>query len=398
MITRLSTINELKQIFTELLINKSDKVTKVSNQSVYNGIAFGVAKVAQKALKDIAITESHQFPDSAFGITLDTVADNYGIAERFGAGQSSTYVRVVGSPGTAYIAGTHIWTGAGESFDLEEDITIGTEGYGYAKLRSQSTGIKTNVPALEINSINPVPTGHQYTINEYAALFGRDTEGDIQFRQRIKDSGNIASRGTLAHLTQVFQKINSNVLEVRYQGINNLSQPTLAVVTQNGINLSLIELGDLKARVEEYLSLTDLNILLGSPNISIENITYQPFDISSRVKINPSANVDRVREEIQISISKYLDFRYWTAGSTFEWDDVLQIVKDHPDIEYVPDTFFFPNSDVVTDQNKLPRVRGFLLLDLNGAILSTSSISTLNPIYYPALKDFSFHATILASI
>ena len=398
MITRLSTINELKQIFVELLINKSSKVTKVSNQSVFNGVAFGVAKIAQKALKDIAICESHQFPDSAFGITLDTVADNYGIASRFGASGSSTYVRIVADPGTSYIAGTHVWSGAGESFDLEQDLTVGSEGYAYAKIRSQSTGVRTNVSALQINSVDPIPANHKYTTNEYAALYGRNQESDIDFRQRIKDAGNLASRGTLAHLTQVFQKINSNVLELRYQGYNSLSQPTIAVVTQNGIDLSSQEIDELRIRAEEYLSLVDLSILLGTPNFSIVNIDYQAIDISVRVKINLAADVDTVREDIQISISKYLDFRRWTPGSIFEWDDVLQIVKDHSDIEYVPDTYFFPNQDIVTDQNKLPRLRGFLLLDIDGNILSSSSNSTLNPIYYPALKDFSFHATILASI
>ncbi len=395
-ITRISTVNELKQIFIELLINNSSRVSKVSNQSVNNGIAFGVAKVAQKALKDIAIAESHQFPDSAFGVTLDTVADNYGIAERLGASQSSTYLRLVGDPGTTYIAGTHTFSGNGITFDLEENLTITSVGYGYGKVRSSSSGSRTNVPALAINSISPVPAGHRYVINEYGAFYGRDTESDRLFRLRIKEGGNLASKGTLAYITQTFIKINSNVLRVYYQGINSLGNISLAVATQNGINLSALELGEISQRSSEYLSLVDINPLTGVNGVDITNISYQPIDISMRLQIDPSADSNRVREELQISISKYLDFRFWVPGSIFEWDDVLQLMKDHPSVQYVPDTFFFPNQDITTDPLRLPRVRGFLLMDLDGIVISNTS--NLNPIYYPVDADFSFQATVLSSI
>jgi len=397
-ITRISTVNELKQIFVEMLINKSSKVTKVSNESVNNGIAFGVAKVTQKALKDIAISESRQFPDSAFGVSLDVVADNYGIASRFGAGESSIYVRVVADPTTAYVAGTHVWSGGGQNFDLEENLTIGSEGYGYAKLRSQDTGSKTNIPALQINTVTPIPTGHKYTINEYGAMYGRDAESDQMLRLRIRNAGNLAARGTLAYITQTFNKINPNVLQVRYNGINNSGQPELAIVTQNGIDLSGVELSEIVNRGEEYLSLVELNPLTGVPNISVVNMQYEPIDISFRCQLNPSANDNDVREDLQIAISKYLDFRTWESGSTFEWDDVLQIVKGHQDVQYVPDTYFFPNNDIITDPTRLPRVRGFIMLDMDGAIITSSSNTTLNPIYYPVDADFSFQSTILASI
>lgn len=395
-ITRVSTINELKQIFIELLINNSNKVSKVSNQSTNNGIAFGVAKIAQKALKDIAIAESHQFPDSAFGITLDTVADNYGIASRFGASQASTYLRVVGDPGTTYTAGVQVFSGSGVGFDLEETIVITAVGYGYAKVRSSISGTKANVPALTINSVAPVPLGHKYVVNEYGALYGRDSENDKLFRLRIKEGGNLAARGTLAYITQTFIKINSNILRVYYQGTSDMGNLVLAIATQNGIDLTSVELDELKQRASEYLSLVDVNPLTGSVNVDIVNIQYEPIDISVRLQIDVSADTARVREELQISIAKYLDFRFWTPGSLYEWDDVLQIVKDHPSVQYVPDTFFFPNQDLITDPLKLPRVRGFLLLNLDGLIIS--STNNLNPIYYPVDADFSFQSTILSSI
>lgn len=42
MITQLTTVDELKQIFLEIFLNKTDKVSDVSNESVLNGVAYGV--------------------------------------------------------------------------------------------------------------------------------------------------------------------------------------------------------------------------------------------------------------------------------------------------------------------------------------------------------------------
>jgi hypothetical protein len=52
---------------------------------------------------------------------------------------------------------------------------------------------------------------------------------------------------------------------------------------------------------------------------------------------------------------------------------------------------------VIVDNNKLPRFRSFLMLDLDGNILSNVT-GSLNPVYYPADPDSSYQQTILASI
>ena len=178
MITRVSTITELKQIFGEVLMNKTNKVTKISDESIVNGISYGVAKIAQKALKDIALVETHIFPDGAFGIHLDLVANKYGISDRFTTSKSRTFVRVVGVVGTFYQAGLQVFIGGGVSFDLIEDVTIGINGYAYALVTSQTSGLSTNVSALSIHTVNPAPLGHQYCVNEYQAEGGRN-EGPV---------------------------------------------------------------------------------------------------------------------------------------------------------------------------------------------------------------------------
>lgn len=398
MITRVSTITELKQIFGEVLMNKTSKVTKIADESIVNGVSYGVAKIAQKALKDIAIAESHSFPDSAFGANLDLVADKYGISPRFGKSISTTAVRVVGTPGTFYQTGVQTFQGGGISFDLLEDVTIGINGYAYCRVVSQTPGIASNVSALSILNITPVPIGHQYCINEYQATGGRDDEDDLLLRLRIKEGSNLAARGTLAHLTQAFIKINPNVLSVYYHGVNNLNQAILAVATQNAAPLTPTELTELLQKGSQYLNISDLSPLNGtSINIEIKNITYQPIDISLRIELISGANPDSVRRDLQVAFSKEIDYRFWNPGRKVEWDNLLQIAKDHPAINYVPDTWFYPNNDVIIDPTQLPRFRGFLLLDTNGNIISNTT-GTLNPSFYPNLLDFSFHQTILATI
>jgi len=399
MITRLTTVDELKSIFAEILLNKTNKISKISDNSVVNGVSFGVAKVAQKALKDQALVESHLFPDSAFGQYLDQVGANNGIAPRFGASQSSTYLRLVAEVGTEYLQGTHTFTGSHNIvFDLEEDITIGDEGFAYAKVRSQGVGANTNVDPLTINQISPTPNGHEYVINEYTAVGGRDQEDDNLFRRRIKEGPNLLATATLSSIEQAFMKINSNVMRVYYQGINSSSQTVIAIATQNGINLTNEELDELIDKGEQFFALTDIRSYGSTVSgVFLRNIQWQPIDISFRVELFPSYNPDDVRKNIQIKMQKELDYRFWNAGDKVEWDNLLSIAKNTSGVKYVPDNFFFPNQDQAVDSNKLPRIRGFLMLDLDGNILANLT-GTLSPIYYPQDADFSYQQTALRSI
>jgi len=397
MITRVTTMEELKQLFVETLLNKTDKVTKVANQSILSGVAYGSAKIAQKAMKDIALVESHLFPEFAYGSHLDATASRFGISDRFGSAKSSTYVRVVGTPGTAYIAGTHTFLGGGQTFDLLEDATIGSIGYAYLPIRSQFSGSAAMIESFQIDTVSPIPVGHEYAVNEYRTVGGRDLEQDDLFRNRIMQGANLAATGTLEGLSQAFMKLNSSVLRVDYQGINSNSQPVLAVASVTGVDFTTGELNILKDRALEYLNLIDLNYLGGLPNIEIKNIEYSPIDVSFRVALDPSIVADSVRKSIQIALGKHIDWRYWNPGDRVEWDDLLQIVKDVRGVRYVPDQFFTPNADMPIDPTTLPRFRGFVMMDLEGALLS-SSVSTFNPSFYPNDPDENFNTTALSSI
>lgn len=392
-------IEQLKELFVKVLFSRTDKISKVSDGSINNGLAYGVSKLAQKALKDIALSQAHYYPDAASGDILDNMAEIYGISARFGVLGSSTYLRVVGDAGTSYMAGTHIFSGSnGISWILESDFTIPTVGFTYVKVSSNITGAETQVDPLTINKVNPIPAGHNYVINEYKALGGRDAESDDDFRNRIKSAINGLSRDTLSYLLQVMLKFNTNILRLFNYGSDGLGKNRIGIATVNGADLSPIQLTTLNGQIDAWLCLNEKSIDgLAGNGVQLLNIYWQPIDISFRVQMRAGFNPDEERKEIQIQMNKYLDYRTWIPGQRVEWDNLLEIAKSSEGIEYVPDEFFYPQQDLVSDFSKLPRVRGFQMLDMNGSIISDGQLN-LNPIYYPTKVDFSFISTVLAEL
>jgi hypothetical protein len=398
MITKITTVEELKQIFSETLLNQTDKITKVSPGSVVNGIAYGAAKLAQKTLKDVAVIEAHLFPDSATGQYLDTIAELKGVAPRQGALKSSGFVRVVGTPGTTYTPGTNYFSGSGQKFDVVEIAIIPAEGYTYVKVSSQNTGVSTNVDALTVNSVTPVPSGHEYVINEFSMTGGRDFEDDDLFRMRIKDEINVLARTTISYLEQIFRKFNSNVLRVFNQGLDNVGDLCIGVASVNGVDFTNAELADFLVKAEQYLSLCELKPDgLQNYGIKIKNVPYFVIDVSCRVDIDNSYSTDEIRKQCQIALSKVVDWRFWKQDTVIEWIDLINAVKSVPGVNLVLDNYFYPNTNFTIPRGYLPRFRGFLMMNINGNILENVS-GTLNPVYYPAESDFAYQITVLKSL
>lgn len=393
MLTKILSRSKLKQLALEIFLNKTDKASDVSDNSVTNAIAYGVATVAQKCFKDIAVVESQIMTDSATGDDLDNAATLFGASERRGALQSSTYLRVVGEVGTFYDQTSVTFNNYnGIRFIPENDLTIGDNGFGYLQVRSEDTGLKTNVEPTSIITINNEPTGHIAVINEYMSIGGRDVESDEIFRQRIKKHNNLLARYTLEYYNQIFQQFNENVLRVLNLGNDENGNRILAIVTQNGISLSEAELGDLLENTKQYFSITDLNKFGEVINISLVNAEWyyvgDPLGddsgtgIDFRVELWDGFDPDEVRKNIQINISKYLDFRFWEYGKKVEWDDLLQIVKDTSGVRYTPDGFFYPQKDEVVSVNKLPRIKKFIMRDIEGNVISDNN-NVISPVFYP---------------
>ena len=393
MITKILSLSKLKQLWLELFINKTDKVSDVSDNSVTNAIAFGASKVAQKAIKDIAVVESQLMPDSASGSDLDNAATLFSSITRKTALQSSTYLRIVADEDTFYDKTLVTFTNYnGIQFIPEEDLTVSSQGYGYLKVRSVDSGLKTNVDPTSIVTISGEPTGHISVINEYIPQGGIDAESDELLRQRIKKHTNIVARYTEDYYAQIFQQENDNILKVITLGVDDEGKKNLGIVTQNGIDLSESELDDLLENTKQYFSIQDINKFGDIIGIKLVNIGWyyvgdalgddSGTGIDFRVQLWDGYDSDDVRKDIQVNLSKYLDFRYWTRGQKIEWDDLLGIVKQTEGVRYVPDGYFYPNIDEKVPVSKLPRVRKFIMRDLDGNLISDSQ-GILAPVFYP---------------
>lgn len=394
MITKTSaTITNLKNLFIEMFLDKTAKVSNVADGSVVNATAFGVAKVAQKAMKDIAIKEAQIFPDTATGVYLDKAAALYGVSPRKGALGSSTYIRVSADPGTVYDTSVTFVNKNGIRFQVDEALTVGESGYGYVKVRSINAGYSTNVPPNSITNVSSQPQGHIECTNEYYAIGGRDSEDDETFRIRIKNNLNILSKNTIEYWTQTLNNIDDRVLKVMSAGLDEKGIYNLYVVSQNGIFFTEEELDTLLESAQGYFGISELNIEGKVVGIGIKNIDW--FYVGSergldfRVQLQPDYDVATVRQNIQVNLTKYLDFRFWTPGKIVEWDDLLDIVKKTDGVKYVPDEYFFPYYDQQVPANQLPRIRGFVMRDQDGNILYDSD-SNLSPLFYPSEPEDLF--------
>ena len=388
MITKTAnTIANLKNLWIEMFLNKTDRVSNIADGSVLNGVAYGTAKVAQKAIKDIAIVEAQIFPKSATGEYLDKSAALFGVSPRKEALGSSTYVRVFAEPGTHYEVGTKFISKNGVQFTVDQPFTVDKSGYGYISVRSVITGSVTNVEANSITEVSPRPLTHIECTNEYAAIGGRDYEDDETFRNRIINYNNKLSTDTMEGWTQIFQDLDPRILKVMNVGLGEDGKTHIYLVTQNGSFFTDDELEELLTKATPYFGLTELDLQGNTLGIVIENAKWMYVGgeegVDFRVELSPNAVIADVRKNIQIAMTKYLDFRFWEAGKKVEWDDLLEVVKTAEGVKYVPDEYFFPYFDEEVPLNMLPRIKGFRMRDLEGNILYDSG-SSLSNIFYPA--------------
>ena len=376
----------------ELFYNKTTRVTSASDESVINAGFFGAAKVGQKAMKDISLVESHIFPQYAYGVNLDNAARLFGAPVRFGASGSSTYLLIRADAGTVYSTTTNIFSGEnGIDFELTEDFTVGSSGFGYAKVRSTSVGAVTNVSANTLLKVNPVPSGHIGVTNEYAATGGRNVESDDDYRLRVIQHPNILAQKTLTYLAEIFRLTNTDVLRVLNYGIDVDAKLTLAIVLQNGADLTTSELADLLDASKEYISLADLSPSGDDTGVKLVNPIWYAIGgsglsdtgIDFRAQIYDNFDINEVIKTIQINLSNYIDFRYWDWSRSLQWSDILALIKGTPGIRFVPDAYFYPNYDITVPLGQLPRIQKFRVRDLDGNIILANT--TLIPVFYPII-------------
>lgn len=393
----LQTTGELKATWLEIFFNNQDVVTKVADTSVVAAHGYASAKLGQKALLATALLEAHLLPDAARGDALDEACELFGISPRFQATGSSTYVRLTADPGTRYQVGLHSFSGThGQIFDLVRDSLVGAYGYTYALVRSRLSGAQTNVEALSITTVTSAPASHAYVVNEYQATGGRDAEDDATLRQRMKNGPNLLAQTTEEAIAQVLLRINPNVLRVQPRGRTLGGRFQVAVIPQNGADFTPDELGAMSRGLRRYLNLADQRPDgLGGFAVELINPAWYPIDISVRGELPPGAAAATALQAMQQATQHLLDYRYWPDGETIPWTDLLDACK--PFLLRYADQLFTPRQDLAIPRGYLPRVRGFLLLDLRGGLLAGQN-SNLNPFFYPREADFSYQRTALLSL
>lgn len=392
-----TTFREKKLLFLETLLNNTDQVTKVSPFSTLDGIAEGVSVLASKSEKDIAISLAQLFPDTAQGSELDQCAANFGVAQRFGALGSSGFVRIIAPEGTFYDSTIIILRStSGVTFQFSESFTVGPYGFSFAKIVCLSTGVQTNSDALQITTLTHPPLGHKECINEFKCIGGRDVESDNSFRQRIKQGGNLLSKGTLLQVQERMKIVNPKVLRCFYAGITSVGKTRIVIATVNGQDLSQNELDYLRTQTLPFLSLKDSEPYGTSfSGVEVLNIIYTPIDISFRVDLYAGVDSDKFRVEIQTQFSRYLDLETFDPRTQkVEWDNLLEIVKAQSGVKYVPDEFFLPRVDTWIDYHSLPRIRGFIMMDLQGTVIQTLS-GTFTPVYSQLISDYPYISSVL---
>jgi hypothetical protein len=291
-----------------------------------------------------------------------------------------------------YVTTTNIFSGEnGVDFELTEDFTVSVVGYGYAKVRSTSVGGVTNVNANTLLKVNPIPSGHIGVTNEYAATCGRDVESDDDYRLRIIEHPNITAQKTLTFLAEIFRTVNEDVLRVLNYGIDVDAKLTLAIVQQNGADLTTSELANLLDSTREYLSLADLSPSGVDTGVKLVNPIWYAVGgdalsdtgIDFRVQIYDNIDPETVRRDIQIALSNYVDFRYWDWSRSLQWADLLAIIKGTTGVKFVPDAYFYPSYDITVPLGQLPRIKKFVMRDLSGNIIFSNM--SLVSVFYPVI-------------
>lgn len=394
--TKILSVTELKNIATEILLSKTNKISKISVGSIFNAVAYGIAKIAQKCLMEIALIESQLFPEAAVGEILDDIAKRYGIFNRLGATKSSCYIYLFAEPGTIYNKDkVKFVSNDGITFKLNSNITIDENKYTYALATSNEVGTKANVSPLSIYNCVNAPVGHLYCTNTFAASGGRNIESDDEFRNRIININNSVSTKTLEYLTQIALRFNNNILKFVHLGTYQ-GKTKLGIYTQSGAALTSGELNNLSHQMREYLALSDISDELNN-RVYFCNVDYVPIDLSIKLSyMKDKYSINEIYSSIQKKLLSFIDYRYLNTSKNISWIDLYDIVKNTEGVINVNYGEFLVNQskqDIVINKAKLPKFREMIIYDLEGGCLLDNS-SKYMPFIYPVYKDLSYDILI----
>lgn len=390
-----NTDSDRKSILAELFYSLQSKITKISEASIISALLSAISRVASKAEKDIAVYMARLFPMFSAGDHLNDTAEVFGVHPRTVASHSYTILKIYAAQGTAYNVATHIFKSiSGVTFELIEDYAVNASGILYVQVRSVSLGKAANVDALTITSVTPTPNGHLLVINELASVGGADAESDNSLRARILNVPSLVSINSLAYLEQVMIRLQPLVYKIYSNGQTQAGKIDIRILTWNGELLTTNQLNLLTSQIGPYLSLRDSQYFHKTNHaVQLSNMDFYYIDISMKIQLLPNANSELVRCEMQANILKLIDIDKLKIGTVLQWEDIYIACVQTAGVIQIPEESFSWKTDYIFNKPQFPKLRGFVLTDLSGALLA--NISTDVKKIYQSQVDLSFQLTVL---
>ncbi len=187
------------------------------------------------------------FVSSAEGISLDRRCQNLGLMRHI-ATPARGIVTFVGADGTDILQGVDVQTGTGIVFRTIEAGTIDSSGEVDVLVQAVESGAVGNVGVGSIYRLVSPISGVAEVRNEDATSGGRDTETDMEFRERYyrsiaKPGGSsvLAVEGALLNLEGVLDaKVRENV-KITEDPITGLPPKCIAPIVWGGDDTEIAE-------------------------------------------------------------------------------------------------------------------------------------------------------------
>jgi hypothetical protein len=357
--TKPKTLEELKEECIASLRAESDgRLTTILPDTVLDGIAWGMAKLAQHIITDTAYLESKFFPEFATENLLDAHATRIGLDPRRGATNSTVTLQFLADTEIdkrpTYPAGTKVKTVNGQVYETVKTVKASeNRGICFVDARSQKIGPVSAVDTGELTMlVDTAPTGHLSVTNVTLSVGGFAEEHDDLFRYRIQAAKHILSVNTAAFYEALILKLFPHVIRVRCRTIDMLhSKYIINVLRDDGSYFTTSELQEIKEAIQPYLPIHDIDA--GKLDVKNFEYVYLYVYVSAQFDTTKTATL---KNTLNKKLNEYLDYRFWPEGQKVEWEELVRLFRNTDGIVEVNDSRISPPNDVVLSVEQLPKI------------------------------------------
>jgi len=357
--TKPKTLEELKEECVAAIRSEcSTKISTVLPNTVLDGVAWAVAKLAQHIITDTAYLETKFFPEYATGSLLNAHASRMGLEERRGMTNSSVILQFLCDPLydalPTYPKGTKVKTAKGLVYETIASVTVSeARRIAFVEARSQKTGPASAVGIGELTTmVDAPPYGHLSVTNVTMSIGGFTEEHDILYRQRILSARDLLSVNTSAFYEALIFLLHDNIIRVRFRTVDSRnSKYVINVLRNDGSYFTDVELNAIKTSILPYLPIHDID----GKNVLVNNFEF----VNLYVFVSAQFDINRHEElqnELNRELNEYLDFRFWQEGQKVQWEELIELFRDIEGIIEVNESRVSPPNDIVLAYDQLPKV------------------------------------------